>query len=129
MVGSGVVWCLQTHKGSASGAQTGRARGDWSEGQMSLGFLGEFQHSLDAKGRVILPVEFREPLATGAVLTRVLDGCLAVYSEGEFELLAERMRESARQGARQRQAARAFFSSARHFVPDKQGRFAIPQAL
>ena len=70
---------------------------------MSLGFLGEFQHSLDAKGRVILPVEYREPLGGGAVLTRVLDGCLAVYSEGEFELLAERVRESARQSARQRQ--------------------------
>src|SRR6478736_3493777 len=63
---------------------------------MSLGFLGEFQHSLDAKGRVILPVEYREPLGGGAVLTRVLDGCLAVYSEGEFEVLAEKVREFAR---------------------------------
>jgi MraZ protein len=96
---------------------------------MSLGFLGEFQHSLDAKGRVILPVEYREPLGGGAVLTRVLDGCLAVYSEGEFEVLAEKVRESARQSARHRQAARVWFSSARHFVPDKQGRFAIPQPL
>jgi MraZ protein len=96
---------------------------------MSLGFLGEYQHSLDAKGRVILPVEFREDLAEGAVLTKVLDGCLAVYNEGEFEMLAQRVRESARQGPRQRQAARAWFSSARHFVPDKQGRFAIPQPL
>ncbi len=96
---------------------------------MSLGFLGEYQHSLDAKGRVILPVEFRESLADGAVLTRVLDGCLAVYNEGEFEVLAEKVRGSARQGPRQRQAARAWFSSARHFVPDKQGRFAIPQPL
>ena len=96
---------------------------------MSLGFLGEFQHSLDAKGRVILPVEFREPFVTGAVLTKVLDGCLAVYSEGEFEMLAEKVRERARAGARQRQASRAWFASARPFVPDKQGRFAIPQAL
>lgn len=96
---------------------------------MSLGFLGEFQHSLDAKGRVILPVEFREPFAAGAVLTKVLDGCLAVYSEEEFEMLAENVRERARAGARQRQAARAWFASARPFVPDKQGRFAIPQAL
>jgi MraZ protein len=96
---------------------------------MSLGFLGEYQHSLDAKGRVILPVEFREDLAEGAVLTKVHDGCLAVYDEGEFELLAQRVRESARRGQRQRQAARAWFASARHFVPDKQGRFAIPQPL
>ena len=73
---------------------------------MSLGFLGEFQHSLDAKGRVILPVEFRESLATGAVLTKVLDGCLAVYGEEAFEVLAEKVRESARLGVRQRQAAR-----------------------
>ena len=66
---------------------------------MSLGFLGEYQHSLDAKGRVILPAEFREPLAEGAVLTRVLDGCLAVYSREGFEEMAEQVRENARQRA------------------------------
>ena len=96
---------------------------------MSLGFLGEYQHSLDAKGRVILPAEFREPLANGAVLTKVLDGCLGVYSREGFEEMAEQVRVSARRGPRERRAARSWFSAARPFTPDKQGRVAIPQTL
>jgi MraZ protein len=96
---------------------------------MSLGFLGEYQHALDAKGRVILPAEFREPLSDGAVLTKSLDGCLAVFSREGFEEMAERVRESARRGERERRAARSFFSAARPFTPDKQGRVAIPQNL
>jgi transcriptional regulator MraZ len=96
---------------------------------MSLGFLGEYQHALDAKGRVILPAEFREPLSEGAVLTKSLDGCLAVFSREGFEEMAERVRESARRGERERRAARSFFSAARPFTPDKQGRVAIPQNL
>ena len=96
---------------------------------MSLGFLGEYQHSLDAKGRVILPAEFRDPLAEGAVLTKVLDGCLAVYSRNGFEEMAEQVRVNARRGERERRAARSWFSAARPFTPDKQGRVAIPQTL
>lgn len=96
---------------------------------MTVRFLGEFQHALDAKGRVVLPADYREPLAEGAVLTRVLDGCLAVYSQGEFDQLADQVRESARRSERHRRAARSWFSSARAFVPDKQGRVPIPQTL
>lgn len=96
---------------------------------MSLGFLGEYQHALDAKGRVILPAEFREPLASGAVLTKVLDGCLGVYSREGFEEMAEQVRVSARRGPMERRAARSWFSAARPFTPDKQGRVAIPQTL
>jgi MraZ protein len=96
---------------------------------MSLGFLGEYQHALDAKGRVILPAEFREPLANGAVLTKVLDGCLGVYSREGFEEMAEQVRVSARRGPMERRAARSWFSAARPFTPDKQGRVAIPQTL
>ena len=96
---------------------------------MSLGFLGEYQHALDAKGRVILPAEFREPLSEGAVLTKSLDGCLAVFSREGFEEMAEQVRVSARRGPRERRAARSWFGAARPFTPDKQGRVAIPQTL
>jgi MraZ protein len=92
-------------------------------------FLGEFQHSLDAKGRVILPADFRDDLAAGAVLTKGLDGCLAVYESSVFEGIVEQVREAARRGARERQVARSFFGGARPFTPDKQGRVAIPQNL
>jgi MraZ protein len=92
-------------------------------------FLGEFQHSLDAKGRVILPAEFRDQLAGGAVIARGLDGCLSVYPREEFETMAETVREKARRGERERRAARSFFAGAKPVAPDRQGRVAIPQNL
>ncbi len=92
-------------------------------------FLGEFQHSLDAKGRVILPVRFREQLEGGAVMARALDGCLVVYPLAEFDRVARKLQEVRERGARERQAARAFFAGAVEFTPDKQGRVAVPQNL
>jgi len=92
-------------------------------------FLGEFQHSLDVKGRVILPVRFREQLEGGAVMARALDGCLAVYPVAEFEQLAKKLGEARERGAKERQAARTFFAGAVEITPDKQGRVAVPQHL
>ena len=92
-------------------------------------FLGEYQHSLDAKGRVILPARFREQLEGGAVMARALDGCLAVYPLEEFDRVARKLREARERGAKERQAARTFFSGATEVTPDKQGRVAIPQPL
>jgi MraZ protein len=92
-------------------------------------FLGEHQHSLDAKGRVILPARFRDQLEGGAVMAKALDGCLAVYPEAEFRKVAERAAEVAQRGAAERQATRALFSGAVAITPDKQGRVAVPQHL
>jgi len=92
-------------------------------------FLGEFQHSLDAKGRVILPVKFRDQLEGGAVMARALDGCLAVYPPSEFERLSHKLQEVRERGPRERLAARAFFSGAVEITPDKQGRVAVPPHL
>jgi MraZ protein len=92
-------------------------------------FLGEFRHSLDAKGRVILPAKFRDELEGGAVMARALDGCLAVYPQDEFDRLAARLRDARERGQHERQAARTFFSGAVEIAPDKQGRVAVPQHL
>jgi MraZ protein len=92
-------------------------------------FLGEYQHSLDAKGRVILPARFRDELREGAVVTKGKDGCLCVYPYVEFQDVAERIQEAQRRGARELQAARSFFAGAAPATPDKQGRVAIPQPL
>ena len=92
-------------------------------------FLGEYQHSLDAKNRVILPARFREQLEGGAVMARALDGCLAVYPVSEFDRVAAKLREARERGARERQAARSFFTGAVEITPDKQGRVAIPAHL
>jgi MraZ protein len=92
-------------------------------------FLGEHQHSLDAKGRVILPARFRDQLEGGAVMSKALDGCLAVYPIAQFDHVAQRLREARARGAVERQAARTFFAGAVEIAPDKQGRVAIPQHL
>jgi MraZ protein len=92
-------------------------------------FLGEYQHSLDAKGRVILPARFREQLEGGAVMTVGVDGALVVYPPADFERVAQKLQAVRERGVRERQAAAAFFAGANEFTPDKQGRVAIPQNL
>lgn len=92
-------------------------------------FLGEFQHSLDAKGRVILPAKFRDQLATGAFVAKGGDRCLFVYTAEEFKKVATEVREQSKQDVKRRQAARSFFAGAAEIVPDRQGRVAIPQQL
>lgn len=92
-------------------------------------FLGEVTHSLDAKGRVVLPARYREQLGEGAVMAKGLDGCLAIYPAETFERVAARVRKQAKQGSERRWATRAFFGGAVELSPDKQGRVAIPQHL
>ncbi|HUF33377.1 MAG TPA: division/cell wall cluster transcriptional repressor MraZ [Acidimicrobiales bacterium] len=92
-------------------------------------FLGTHGHSLDMKGRVILPSKFRDQLAEGAVITKVLDGCLAIYTAEEFEKVAQEMQESAKRGATERNVVRSFAGGAAEVDPDKQGRITIPSSL
>jgi len=92
-------------------------------------FLGEYQHSLDVKGRLILPAKFRDQVADGAYVVKGRDGCLFVYTPEEFESVAEAAREGAKSSERKLQAARSFFAGAAEVVPDKQGRIPIPQTL
>jgi MraZ protein len=92
-------------------------------------FFGEHQHSLDDKGRVILPSRFRDQLADGAFVTSEVDGCLSIWRAGDFDSRAREMRELARGAAPDRGAARAFFADTVDFTPDRQGRVAIPAHL
>jgi MraZ protein len=92
-------------------------------------FLGTYEHTLDAKGRLILPAKFREPLEVGAFLTRSLDGGLALYTADEFEKVAVEMQETARRGGEQRNVIRSFAAGAAEATPDRQGRISIPANL
>jgi MraZ protein len=92
-------------------------------------FLGTYEHSVDIKGRVILPAKFREQLEAGAFLAKQLDGCLALYDAEEFEKVALDMQEKARRGAVERNAVRSFAAGATEATPDKQGRISIPAHL
>ena len=94
-------------------------------------FLGEFQHSLDAKGRIILPSKIRSELESGLVITRAPDGCLWVFPKADFQVFAERFREQARVvgDRRARDVMRFIFSGAHEDRPDRQGRITVPEHL
>ena len=91
-------------------------------------FLGEFHHSLDEKGRVILPSKFRDPLSRGAIISKG-DGCLFIYTLEEFETVANEVREKAKLSPQAREVARSFFAGASDATPDKQGRLTLPMPL
>jgi MraZ protein len=92
-------------------------------------FLGEFDHSLDVKGRLILPAGHRDLLGDSGFITKALDPCLAIYRPEEFEEVSKRMEEYGRRGPTERDIARLFTSRTRPITPDKQGRVAIPAPL
>src|SRR5215471_6807044 len=92
-------------------------------------FLGEFQHSLDTKGRVILPAKYRDQLAEGAFVTKGRGGCLSVFTAEEFEEVAASIREQSRNSPKELNAARTFFGGASEIRPDRQGRVALPPNL
>jgi len=92
-------------------------------------FLGEYERSLDAKGRIVIPTEYREGLGENPVISKALGGCLAIYPNEVFAEVAARAREIAKRGPRERIAAAALASGAVQVTPDKQGRVAIPPNL
>jgi transcriptional regulator MraZ len=92
-------------------------------------FWGTHEHSLDAKGRVILPARFREPFRGGAFITKLPEGCLGVWTPQEFERRTVAMLEKGRQGQAERNVARVWAAGAFDTSPDGQGRLAIPASL
>ncbi|MFN8016369.1 MAG: division/cell wall cluster transcriptional repressor MraZ [Acidimicrobiia bacterium] len=91
-------------------------------------FLGEYHHTVDEKGRVVLPSKFRDLLLRGAIVSKG-DGCLFIYTQDEFESVASELREKSKTSKAARQAARSFFAGATDVTPDKQGRLTIPLPL
>ena len=91
-------------------------------------FTGEYNHSIDAKGRVIVPSKFREQLGEEFVVTKGLDGCLFVYPKSEWEGIEEKFR-GLPTNAETRRFMRFFFAGAATCEVDKQGRILIPSVL
>jgi len=92
-----------------------------------LGFVGRFEHTLDAKGRLILPVRFRPDFEKGGNLTQHFEGCLALWTPSEFARQLAEMLELSRTGsAADRNRARVWASGASVVDVDRQGRFAVP---
>lgn len=91
--------------------------------------MGEYEHSIDAKGRVILPADFRETLGDQFVITKGLDTCLFVYAQEEWDKLSQKLRQLPLSKPEARAFVRFFFSGARTVECDKQGRFLMPGTL
>ena len=91
-------------------------------------FVGTFEHSLDDKGRVVLPSTFRAQLADRGFLSQY-DRCLGLWTEVGFQAMADRLTAKVRSGEAPQEALRAFAANAHEVRPDSQGRVTIPQRL
>lgn len=87
-------------------------------------FVGNYEHAIDGKGRLILPSSFRPQLAGGAFIT-YLDSCLGILPAPEFERMARKLEAQVSDGSVPLDALRIFASEADHVVPDSQGRMRI----
>ncbi len=92
-------------------------------------FLGEYQHSLDVKGRITIPAKFRELLGDRFVVTKGLENCIFLYPLTEWETMENKLRTLPFTRADVRYFARNFFSGASELEVDKQGRTVLPVNL
>lgn len=92
-------------------------------------FVGTSAHTLDDKGRLVLPAKYRDELGDGAFVTKSLDGCLSIYRADDFEARTEDMKEQVRAGTLPRNAVRSLTAGASEANLDRQGRVTIPPLL
>jgi len=88
-------------------------------------FTGEYQHTIDEKGRLIMPAKFREVLGETFIITKGLDGCLFVYPQEEWKILEDKLKKLPFTNKDARAFARFFFAGATECETDKQGRVLI----
>lgn len=92
-------------------------------------FMGEYSHTVDAKGRLIVPSKFREQLGEEFVVTKGLDGCLFVYENSEWKTLEEKLHALPLTNTNARKFSRFFLAGASTCEVDKQGRILLPLVL
>ena len=94
-----------------------------------LMFMGEYNHTIDAKGRLIIPSRFRDELGENFVLTRGLDGCLSIYSQESWKAFEQKLSSLPLASKEARTFTRFFVSGAAPCELDKQGRILVPATL
>ena len=98
-------------------------------GQVIVMFMGEYNHTIDAKGRVIVPSRFRETLGDTFVITKGLDGCLFVYDNQEWAAFEEKLKSLPITNKEARAFVRFFLAGAACVEVDRQGRILLPGTL
>ncbi|KAB0578799.1 MraZ protein [Fusobacterium naviforme] len=92
-------------------------------------FTGEYNHTVDTKGRLIVPSLYREQLGASFVVTKGLDGCLFVYSAEEWNKLEEKLANLPLTNQSARKFSRFLHAGAVFCETDKQGRILLPANL
>ena len=92
-------------------------------------FMGDYNHTVDTKGRLIIPSKFRELLGDEFIVTKGLDGCLFVFPQDEWQAFEEKLRTLPLTQKGARQFTRFFVAGATPCELDKQGRILLPATL
>lgn len=92
-------------------------------------FIGDFQHTIDAKGRVFMPAKFRDELSDGLIATIGLDRCIFLFTKEEFSRFRAKLDSTSITNKQARDFSRFFYGNACECELDKQGRITIPQNL
>lgn len=92
-------------------------------------FMGEFLHTIDSKGRLIIPAKFREALGDQFITTKGLDNCLFLYPQQEWQIFEDKLKKLPLSQPNARSFVRFFFSGATECEFDKQGRILLPANL
>ena len=92
-------------------------------------FMGEYNHTVDAKGRLIIPSRFREELKNEFIVTKGLDGCLFVFPGNEWQIFEEKLKALPLTNKNARQFSRFLVAGATPCELDRQGRILVPQTL
>ena len=92
-------------------------------------FMSEYNHTIDAKGRLIIPAKFREALGEEFVVSKGMDGCLFVYANDDWNAFEQKLTSLPLINKEARQFARFFLAGAAQVELDKQGRILLPATL
>ncbi len=92
-------------------------------------FIGEYSHTIDEKSRLAIPIKFRAELASGAIVTKGLDGCLFLYTSTEWHKLVEKLNTMPISQKNARAFSRLILAGAMDVDLDKQGRIVLPKYL
>lgn len=92
-------------------------------------FMGEYNHTIDEKGRLIIPAKFREELGSEFVVTKGMDGCLFVYNDEEWQKIETKLKALPLTNPNARMLQRHMLAGAAMVELDKQGRILLPQVL
>ena len=92
-------------------------------------FMSEYNHTLDTKGRLIIPAKFRETLGEEFVISKGMDGCLFVYANDDWNAFEQKLTSLPLINKEARQFARFFLAGAATVEVDKQGRILLPAVL